>query len=171
MELFGLTAEDFISSTDETLKRLILEVTADAGKEALSCVLQDLLKGRLTEVGDYFNGLIVKKGREVNVATPINEMVTSLMREIEQGSGNYYETEIIDNNKAFNEYLLTALRTKWGIDMDHIAEEFGSAIKNSCLEKIHTFNSDELFIREGVKYSLSRKGKLISDYIISELVV
>ena len=43
------------------------------------------LKGRLTEVGDYINGLVVKKGREVNVPTPFNKLAATLVRQIEQG--------------------------------------------------------------------------------------
>ena len=85
LELFGLTSEDFISSTDETVKRLLLKITSDVGKKARSSTLQDLLKGRLTEVSDYINGLVVKKGREVNVPTPFNELAASLVRQIEQG--------------------------------------------------------------------------------------
>ncbi|MEE9201642.1 MAG: ketopantoate reductase C-terminal domain-containing protein, partial [Dehalococcoidia bacterium] len=49
------------------------------------CVLQDLLKGRPTEIGGYLNGLVVKKGREVDVPTPLNEVVTSLIGQIEEG--------------------------------------------------------------------------------------
>jgi 2-dehydropantoate 2-reductase len=83
--LFGLTAEDFLGSTDEALKTLLLKLAADVGREARSCVLQDLLKGRPTEIGDYLNGLVVKKGREVNVPTPLNEVVASLIGQIEEG--------------------------------------------------------------------------------------
>ena len=54
------------------------------GKETRTCIQQDILKGRVTEVG-YINGLVVRKGREVNVPTPLNEAVTNVIRQIEQG--------------------------------------------------------------------------------------
>ncbi|MFH1169896.1 MAG: 2-dehydropantoate 2-reductase [Chloroflexota bacterium] len=85
LALFGLTAQDFIGAPPETLMALLKKVTADIGKEAHSCVLQDLMKGRLTEVGDYFNGLVVKKGRELKIPTPANEAATAMVRQIEQG--------------------------------------------------------------------------------------
>jgi hypothetical protein len=82
--LFGLTAEDFLGPKDEELKGLLLSIVKDVGKESRTCILQDLLKKRLTEVG-YLNGLIVKKGREVNVPTPLNEAVASIVNKIEEG--------------------------------------------------------------------------------------
>ena len=98
LELFGLTSEDFINSTDETVKKLLLQITSDVGKKARSSTLQDLLKGRLTEVSDYINGLVVKKGREVNVPTPFNELAASLVRQIEQGKlkQNVSNLEMLD---------------------------------------------------------------------------
>jgi oxygen-independent coproporphyrinogen-3 oxidase len=93
------------------------------------------------------------------------------MQEIENGSDKYFEQEFIDSKKAFNEYLLTALRTKWGIDMEYINEKFGPSFKSRCLDKIDRFSKRDLFIEKGSKYSLNRKGKFISDYIIAELIV
>ncbi len=82
--LYGLTAEDLALSTEETLKKLLQRLTATVGKDARSVMLKDLLRGRLTEV-DFLNGLVVRKGREVNVPTPLNERVASLVKELEQG--------------------------------------------------------------------------------------
>jgi 2-dehydropantoate 2-reductase len=45
---------------------------------------QDIEKGRKTEV-DFVNGYVVRKGKEVNVKTPANEMVTKIIKEIEEG--------------------------------------------------------------------------------------
>ena len=45
---------------------------------------QDIEKGRKTEV-DFVNGYVVRKGRQVHVKTPANELVTRLVHEIEDG--------------------------------------------------------------------------------------
>ena len=45
---------------------------------------QDIEKGRKTEV-DFVNGYVVRKGRDVGIKTPANEMVTSIIKEIEEG--------------------------------------------------------------------------------------
>ncbi|MBI5974823.1 ketopantoate reductase family protein [Staphylococcus canis] len=43
---------------------------------------QDFNKGRLTEI-DYLNGQIAAYGKEVNVPTPLNEMITHLIHQLE----------------------------------------------------------------------------------------
>jgi 2-dehydropantoate 2-reductase len=45
---------------------------------------QDIEKGRRTEV-DFVNGYVVRKGQEVHVKTPANELVIRLVHEIEDG--------------------------------------------------------------------------------------
>ncbi len=48
-----------------------------------SSMLQDVLKGRPTEI-DAINGKIVERGRAVDVPTPINATLTTLVRAIER---------------------------------------------------------------------------------------
>jgi len=81
--LFGLAAEDFLSLTDEALKKLMLACIAAVGRESRSHAIQDIERGRRTEL-DYINGLVARKGQEANVPTPLNESVTSIVRQIEQ---------------------------------------------------------------------------------------
>jgi len=45
---------------------------------------QDIEKGRKTEV-DFVNGYVVRTGKEVGLKTPDNELVTKIIREIEEG--------------------------------------------------------------------------------------
>jgi len=45
---------------------------------------QDIEKGRKTEV-DFVNGYVVRKGKEVGLKTPANELVTKVVKEIEEG--------------------------------------------------------------------------------------
>jgi 2-dehydropantoate 2-reductase len=52
--------------------------------DAATSLLQDVLRGRRTEV-DYFSGLVAGKGRAHGIATPWCDAVTSLVHEIEQG--------------------------------------------------------------------------------------
>ncbi len=82
--IFGLSVEDFLGSTDEVLKTTLMALISTIGKESLNCILQDHLKGRRSEV-EFLNGLVVRKGREAKVPTPLNEAITSLDKQIEQG--------------------------------------------------------------------------------------
>jgi 2-dehydropantoate 2-reductase len=79
-----LATENLMSPTDEELKKFWESLTTAVGKETRTCIQQDLLKGRVTEIG-YINGLVVRKGQEVNVPTPLNKAVTNVIRQIEQG--------------------------------------------------------------------------------------
>lgn len=47
-----------------------------------SSMLQDILKGRLTEI-EVINGAVVRKGAEKGVPTPVNQMLTQLIKALE----------------------------------------------------------------------------------------
>lgn len=83
--LFGVTAEDLLGSSDEVLEKNLRAIITTVGRQARSTVLQDHLKGRRSEVVDYLNGLVAKKGREAGVPTPVNEAIADLTRQIEEG--------------------------------------------------------------------------------------
>ena len=86
--IFGMSAEEFNVSTDaivEKLLRAILIHHGETARQVRGVVLQDYLKGRMTET-DFVNGLIARKGREAGVATPANEAVVEINRRIRAGA-------------------------------------------------------------------------------------
>ena len=82
--ILGFTAEEFLGSTDELLENILRRFFSITGGRGRSHAIQDILKGRRTEL-EYLNGLVAKKGQEINVPTPMHEAVTSLIKQIEQG--------------------------------------------------------------------------------------
>ncbi|MCJ2520952.1 MAG: 2-dehydropantoate 2-reductase [Candidatus Thermoplasmatota archaeon] len=68
---------------EEVLEKVwsIAEATADN----ISSMLQDLEKGRRTEI-DSINGAIVERGREGGVSCPINSLLTNLVKALEEAS-------------------------------------------------------------------------------------
>lgn len=106
------------------------------------------------------------KSRRWNIANN-----TRYMEALESHSASFFESEVIDKNRAFNEYLLTRLRTKWGIDRQEIRKNFGALLETQCLENLSRFLQDESCMEKDGRYVLTRKGKFISDYILSELIV
>ena len=82
--IIGVERQDSSASPEEVVERVMLQSSHLVGKTARNCIQQDLVRGRLTEAG-YFNGLVVERGRQVGVPTPLNEAVISLMKEIEDG--------------------------------------------------------------------------------------
>lgn len=62
----------------------VTEVARATAKNYCSMVL-DIKKNTRTEI-DFINGAIVKKGEEVGIATPYNEMISLIIRVLEQQS-------------------------------------------------------------------------------------
>ena len=81
--IFGLTKQD-IKNTNRLLETLLDKLHSDIGPAARDCVLQDHLKGRLSEV-DNINGLVVEKGEDLGTATPGNRVIVEITNQIRQG--------------------------------------------------------------------------------------
>ncbi|MCT1531670.1 radical SAM family heme chaperone HemW [Sphingobacterium daejeonense] len=82
------------------------------------------------------------------------------------------ETEQLSKNHRFNEYVMTSLRTKWGIDKKYVEREFGSDFLNSLLKNIeeYVYNKDVNISDQGI-ITLTPTGKLLADQIASELFI
>jgi len=85
--LGGIPAQAYLDAARgvglEELRRKRVEAgrSIGAGRPSL---LQDVMKGRHTEV-DYLNGYVVRKGREVDVPTPMNEAIVQVTKRMEAG--------------------------------------------------------------------------------------
>ena len=49
----------------------------------VNSMLQDVLKKRRTEI-DFINGAIVREGKKLNISTPVNQVITNLIKAIEE---------------------------------------------------------------------------------------
>ena len=95
---------------------------------------------------------------------------TKYINSIEKNE-KYYEEELLTENEHFNDYLLTGLRTMWGIDTSIIKETFGEKFLTHLEKELLPFiNSDSLVVNNK-KIILTEKGMFISDRIISSLFV
>lgn len=65
-----------------------LPIAMKKHKKLVSSMLKDVQSGRKCEI-DYINGAVVKKGKEVGVATPLCEKIVEIVHGIENG---LYET-------------------------------------------------------------------------------
>lgn len=80
-----------------------------------------------------------------------------------------FEEEILTQTQKYNEYVLTSLRTIWGIDIDYLKKEFGvENLEYFMKEAMHYFNAG-LMLKIDNKIILSDTGKLLADKIASDL--
>ena len=79
------------------------------------------------------------------------------------------EVETLSKTDKYNEYIMTGLRTVWGVSIEYIEKNFGKPYKMYLLEqsKKH-INQDLLYIDNG-KLLVTKKGKFLSDGIASDL--
>lgn len=83
----------------------------------------------------------------------------------------YFEKEILTEKERFNEYILTSLRTIWGIDLIYLKTNFNSDFVKLFLTQVETYIKHESVIANDATYTLTEKGKLLADKIASDLFV
>jgi len=78
----------------------IMQIGFSKHREIKPSMWQDIEKGRKTEV-DFVNGHVVRKGKEIGKPTPANELVTRIIKQIEEGE----KQPGLDNLKAFDRLI------------------------------------------------------------------
>ncbi len=86
--------------------------------------------------------------------------------------------ENLSKKDRFNEYVMTGLRTIWGVSINKIEEEFGSKYKEQLLKSANKFINQGLLVTSSdfddnqnciEKLKTTQKGKFLADGIASEL--
>ena len=91
------------------------------------------------------------------------------IKRISENTNDYFEKEILTEKERFNEYILTSLRTIWGIDMNYLKSNFNSDYVKAFSSQIQKYIKQETVIVKESTYTLTEKGKLLADRIASDL--
>ena len=83
--LFGMPADRWLGSTDAAVAELIRAASSGASEGSTNMVQQEIARGRPSEVTGFLNGLVVRKGVEAGVPTPINRSITEVFPRLETG--------------------------------------------------------------------------------------
>ena len=83
----------------------------------------------------------------------------------------YFEEEKLSNKEHFNEYILTRIRTKWGVSLSFVNQKFGETYYQYLLEQIVKYKNAGLLLVEDETITLSREGLFVSDEIMSDLMI
>ncbi|MFM1877361.1 MAG: hypothetical protein RLZZ241_227 [Bacteroidota bacterium] len=106
-----------------------------------------------------FNGSV----RRWNVSNNIK-----YFRAIESGA-IYYETEQLSLKDRYNEFVMTGLRTEWGVSLKQIRKDFGLSFEDYLLKLAKPYLDQQYLFLEEERIFLSKKAKFLADGIASEL--
>lgn len=79
------------------------------------------------------------------------------------------EREILSTTDKYNEYVMTGLRTIWGISVTRIENVFGLTYKEYLLQQAQKYLAEHLLFLDGDRLVVTQKGKFLSDGIASDL--
>ena len=105
-----------------------------------------------------------KNSRQWNVAS-IEQYVKGI-----ENNEPIYEREELDLYTRYNDYVITRMRTKWGINLQETKLEFGKELENYCLRMAQPYISNNKIELRGEQLRLTSKGIFVSDGIISDLL-
>jgi len=79
------------------------------------------------------------------------------------------EIETLSKTDRYNEYVMTGLRTIWGVDLERIASEFGANYLKYINQQAAKFLEQDFLVIADGKLLTTKKGKFLADGIASDL--
>lgn len=95
--------------------------------------------------------------------------IESYIKAVEAGF-SYSEEEILTENNKYNEYILTRIRTIWGVSIDDLKTGFGVEKANLFQQNIEKYIATGLVKQQSGIYTLTEKGMFVSDEIMANLM-
>lgn len=79
------------------------------------------------------------------------------------------EVESLTKTDRYNEYIMTGLRTIWGVSLQKINNDFGATYKDYLMKQAETYISKHLLYIDNQHLRITKKGQFLSDGIASQL--
>lgn len=108
-----------------------------------------------------FNGM----ERQWNVANNMKYLQALSTKEIPS------EKETLSLADRFNEYIMTSLRTTWGVDYEYLEKSFPADFITDMKDQLETYIGNGKVENRDNHYRLTREGKLIADQISADLFI
>jgi oxygen-independent coproporphyrinogen III oxidase len=84
---------------------------------------------------------------------------------------SFFDREELDTKTRFNEYIMTSLRTMWGIDLEYVEKMFEKEGYDYVVNLAGKFKEYGMMKQDKKTLVLTNQGKMISDNIISEFII
>ena len=108
-----------------------------------------------------FNG-VVRRWNIAHMDSYINAVSNNL---------RFSEEETLSEMDKYNDYIITGIRTKWGISPEYAKQNFGEQKVNLLEQRIQKYIQAGKVKFEDGNYILSREGLFISDNIMADLII
>ena len=88
-----------------------------------------------------------------------------------QNNRSFSEKEILNETDKYNEYILTRIRTIWGVEIGEVERNFGKEKQEYFIKNIEKYKSSGMIHQQDKVYTLTEKGLFISDEIMAGLMI
>ena len=103
--------------------------------------------------------------RSWNISS-ISEYIKALNNSVVE----FYETEQLDEVAKYNDFIITRLRTMWGVSLSELRQKFGEERERYFFEKSEPYISLNKLKKQGGIVKVSPDNILVSDAIMRELI-
>lgn len=97
-----------------------------------------------------------------------NNKLVGYLKAMDEGLP-FYEVEELSAPERYNDFLLTGLRTAWGISFSEVEKRLGTDYLSYLLKSLNPYKGTSYIKEEGDTLKLTEEGMFVSDSIISEL--
>ena len=84
---------------------------------------------------------------------------------------NFFQSESLTKKDRYNEYIMTGLRTVWGISVEYLNDNFGEQYKDHFIEKSKKYFDFDFLKKKNNIITTTVKGRFLADGISSDLFV
>ena len=103
------------------------------------------------------------KSRQWNISSNLKYIKNS------KSKHSFFEIETLNSNQMYNDYILTSLRTMWGVSTDYILKNFGKEVSKHFLNATKKWILDKKIKLKDGNFLLTKEGMLFADAISSDL--
>ncbi len=104
--------------------------------------------------------------RRWNIANTCN-----YIENLQNGQLPPFDQEQLDKDQQYNEYVMTALRTMWGVDKELVKSRFGDDYFEKMMQAARKFLKNGKMLETSSHLIISAEGKFLADGIAAELFV
>lgn len=79
------------------------------------------------------------------------------------------EIEVLSKTDKYNEYVMTGLRTIWGVALHRVREDFGEKYEAYLLQQAHKFIEEQLLFIDNDCLITTKKARFLADGIAADL--